>query len=181
VFHILNLDGEVEGWFATYMDIYGRLTRASGGRDILPQPDGTFIVSQSLGRAVLKLDPNDGFKTIWKAGQFPGKVGNFIGMGGICYTPDGNLMITDPTLSTMGVYDINTGKYLYSFGDDTGLAMASDKSRPALDFNKPAKPMFIKGGRSFLVYPGLEKFYMERVIIGDLEAAKAKAAAFLAE
>jgi outer membrane protein assembly factor BamB len=173
ILHVLTPDGEPEGWVAFFLEGEGeevRKTRLSNCKDLMALEDGTVLVTQLLGRSVLRLDPDDDWRLIYRLGQFAGKVGNFIGQGGITMTPEKNILVSDPTLGTLQVFDLETGDYLYTISGPDAKPFAGDPSRPLVDFANPNFPAYIKGNSAIVVFPAMQRIFQIREITGDPKA-----------
>jgi outer membrane protein assembly factor BamB len=173
ILHVLTPDGEPEGWVAFFLEGEGeevRKTRLSNCKDLMALEDGTVLVTQLLGRSVLRLDPDDDWRLIYRLGQFAGKVGNFIGQGGITMTPEKNILVSDPTLGTLQVFDLETGDYLYTISGPDAKPFAGDPSRPLVDFANPNFPAYIKGNSAIVVFPAMQRLFQIRDITGDPKA-----------
>lgn len=173
IIHILTPDGEPESWMAYFLEGEGEETksqRISNCKDLLALEDGTVLVSQLLGRSILRLNPDDNWRMIWRAGQFAGKVGNFIGQGGLALTPDNNILAADPTLGTLQVFNFESGDYMYTISGPDPKPFEGDPSRPLVDFTNPNFPAYIKGGTAFVLFPAMERLFQIREITGDPKA-----------
>lgn len=110
----------------------------AGPAEILPDRNGTDLyVTEPLAHDIKVIDRKDGKVKRVIGKKSSGFIGGFIGMRGINYDPDGNLVVTDGGVHSIQVFDGKTGEYLYHFGDESGTVDPTMRERALLGMEMP--------------------------------------------
>jgi len=109
-----------------------------GPGEIFPDRNGTDLyVTEPLAHIIKVIDKKDGKVKRVIGRKSSGFIGGFIGMRGVNYDPEGNLVITDSGVHSIQVFDGKTGDYLYHFGDESGTVDPTMKERALLGIEMP--------------------------------------------
>jgi len=109
-----------------------------GPAEILADRNGTDLyVTEPLAHLIKVIDKKDAKVKRVIGKKSSGFIGGFIGMRGVNYDPDGNVVITDGGVHSVQIFDGKTGDYLYHFGDESGTADPTMKERALLGMEMP--------------------------------------------
>ncbi len=169
-------DGEFLGYLYEYTDITGKKVRFPAVGEMEELPGGRVLVTFPLGHyaVALESDGQGGLKEVYNIGvATAGFVGGFIGIAGVGFTPDGNLVLTDPGVHTVQVFSVESGRYLYHIGGDEPKEDPRQPGRPLIDFSGLSFAQFTRKGE-LVLYAGTEKAIMKRRLVGDGPVAPEK-------
>ena len=134
-------------------------------------PDGDVILFSAIDRMVTRLNPDTmEIKYEIGTGNWAGFVGKFIGIGGASLHNGKFLIISDPTMHHVQVFDVDTGTYLYSYGGPEGVVDPGNTNRPKLDYSAPGAPIVSADGKILYVYLPQNKLWLVRQI-GDADGS----------
>jgi len=139
----------------------------AGPAEILPDRNGTDLyVTEPLAHVVKVIGKKDGKVKRVIGKKSSGFIGGFIGMRGVDYDPDGNVVITDSGVHSIQVFDGKTGDYLYHFGDESGTVDPTMKERALLGIEMPTNAYVV--GNTLYVFRG------DRMNVATREIVKGK-------
>lgn len=163
---IMNKDEGVYDWNMGY-------TSPATGLDVIlvtvvqamTMPDGDVILFSAIGRIVTRLNPYT-MEIKWEIGNgdWAGFVGKFIGIGGASIYKDKFLIISDPTMHHVQVFDVDTGTYLYSYGGPEAIVDPGNSNRPKLDYSTPGLPIVSADGKTLYVFLPQNQLWLVRNI-----------------
>jgi DNA-binding beta-propeller fold protein YncE len=113
---------------------------------------GDIAVVDGMNRRAQMFNSDYEFKVV--IGEAKTFVGSFLGLGGIAVTAEDNFVIADPPMSTVQVFDKETGEYLYHFGNEKAEVEPESKQRALWDVINPAGVAFdIKNNNLWITMP----------------------------
>ncbi len=140
---------------------------------VIPTSDGDFLLFTSLGRKVVRIDgasaDQEVLKAKWETGtaSYSGYIGKFLGMNGATIYDDKKFIVGDPAMKTVQVFDVETGKYLYSIGDKTGQPDLKNSDIAVLEVTFPAYPYIFPDGERLAIYQPFEKSWYVFTILDE--------------
>lgn len=155
VIYVFDYEGKFKGYKYKYTTSEGKSERFSAVGEINRLADGRILVTFPLAHyaSVVDRDLKEAF-SVGKLGS--GFVGRFIGIHGATETVDGNLVLTDPAVNSIQVFDGKKGSYLYHIGGPDGKEDPAQPGRAYLDYGAVAFAQFIDA-QNMLVFTGSEK------------------------
>jgi hypothetical protein len=100
-------------------------------------------------------------------GVYPGYIAKFLGINGATISSDGKLIVSDPGMTTVQVFDLATGTYLYAIGGPSGAPDAKNKEIAAVDYTYPAHAYLFPDGKRVAIYSGFDKMWDVREFGSD--------------
>lgn len=172
--------GEFLGYLYEYTDVTGKKVRFPAVGEMEELPEGRILITFPLGHYAVAVEAaEDGtLREVYNIGKITsGFVGGFIGIHGVGFTPDGNLVLTDPGVHSIQVFGVADGRYLYHLGGEKPVEDPRQPGRPLIDFSRLSFGQFDRKGH-LIVYAGTEKAILRRALVGDgpVEPERAKGA-----
>ena len=162
------------GWKIEYNTPDGKATAMfQNVNDVITLPDGDVILVSPLGRKVVRIDSASVADATLTAkyeigtGVYPGYIAKFLGINGATVSSDGELVVSDPGMSTIQVFDLETGTYLYAIGGPTGKPDAKNHEMAAVDYTYPAYAYIFPDGARVAIYSSFEKIWDVREFGGE--------------
>jgi len=160
---VFNYSGEFQRYLFEYTDSEDKKVRFPSVGEMELLPSGNILITFPLGHYAVAVDPST-MKEIFNIGKITnGFVGGFIGIHGVDVMPDGNILLTDPGVTTMQVFDGKTGEYLYHFGGPEAVEDPEQPGRPLVYVGGISFAQFTSKGELFL-YSGNEKTFSKRTV-----------------
>jgi len=160
---VFNYNGEFQRYLFEYTDSEDKKVRFPTVGEMEQLPSGNVLITFPLGHFAAVVDPST-MKEVFSIGKVTnGFVGGFIGIQGVAVTPDGNILLTDPGVTTMQVFDGKTGHYLFHYGGPEAVE----------DPQQPGRPLVYVGGLKFaqitpkgelFLYSGNDKLFSKRKV-----------------
>lgn len=153
--YVFDYSGKFQRYIYKYTDHEGKVERFSAVSEIERLKDGRILITFPLAHYASVLDRNmkEAF-AIGKVGS--GFVGRFIGIHGATEAPDGNIVLTDPAVNSIQVFDGKNGNYLYHIGGDVAKEDSAQPGRAYLDFGAVAFAQFLDA-QHLVLFSGSEK------------------------
>jgi hypothetical protein len=158
---------ELVGWQEGYVRDGQHVN--GGGAQMRKAPDGNFLALEAGLKRVVKFDQETNEIDLIIGEVTAGFLGGFLGQGGGTITPGGFLLMADPALGTLQLFDLETGSYLLSLGSPKAEEDPAQPGRPIAEWSMPAFPQIVKGGKNLLLYSGGDEAFVEYELLDDLE------------
>ncbi len=167
LFEVDYRGAELVGWQEGYARDGQRVN--GGGAQMRKAPDGNFLALEAGLKRVVKFDQETNEIDLIIGEVTAGFLGGFLGQGGGTITPGGFLLMADPALGTLQLFDLETGSYLLSLGSPKAEEDPAQPGRAIAEWSMPAFPQIVKGGKNLLLYSGGDEAFVEYELLDDLE------------
>jgi DNA-binding beta-propeller fold protein YncE len=126
-----------------------------------------IYVACSIARKILVVSIETG-EILYEIGRSKTFIGAFMGVSGMGFDPDMNLIVTDSAMHTVQIFARDDGSYMYHMGDPKAIADKNAQyQRSFVDkLNYPTTADFSGDGKLWLFVGGLKGF-MVRTYVGD--------------
>lgn len=153
--YVFDYSGKFKRYIYKYSDANGKEVRFPAIAEMERLADGKLLFTFPLAHyaSILGNDLKEKF-AIGKVGT--GFVGRFIGIHGVAMLGNGNILLTDPGVNSMQVFDGKTGEYLYHIGGEDPREDPAQPGRAYLDFGAVAFAQFLDE-QTLVLYTGSEK------------------------
>ncbi len=161
---VFDSRGNFQRYSYSYTDKEGKKVRfpAVGEIDRLPGGD-RYIITFPLGHYAVVVDQD--FNEIYSIGKSgTGFIGRFIGIHGVDILPGGEILLTDPAVNSMQVFDGKEGTYLYHIGGSQAEEDPAQPGRALIDFGAISFTHYINDNE-VIVYAGTEKALLFRKVL----------------
>jgi hypothetical protein len=155
VIYVFDYSGKFQRYIYKYTNTEGKVERFSAVSEIERLKDGRILITFPLAHYASVLDRN--FKEQFAIGKLgSGFVGRFIGIHGAAEAPGGTLLLTDPAVNSMQLFDGKKGAYLHHIGGDVAKEDPAQPGRAYLDVGAIAFAQFLDA-ENLVLFTGSEK------------------------
>ncbi|GAB4234810.1 MAG: hypothetical protein OHK0028_11200 [Deltaproteobacteria bacterium] len=155
VIYVFDYSGKFQRYIYKYTNVEGKVERFSAVSEIDRLKDGRILITFPLAHYASVLDRN--FKEQFAIGKLgSGFVGRFIGIHGAAETPDGNLLLTDPAVNSIQLFDGKKGEYLHHIGWEVAKEDPAQPGRAFLEVGAVAFAQFLDA-ENLVLFTGSEK------------------------
>ena len=153
--YVFDYNGKFQRYIYKYTNSEGKVERFSAVSEMERLKDGRLLITFPLAHyaSVVGRDLKEAFAIGKVDGGF---VGRFIGIHGAAETPDGNILLTDPAVNSIQLFDGKKGEYLYHVGGDVAKEDPGQPGRAYLDFGAVAFAQFLDA-ENIVLFTGSEK------------------------
>jgi hypothetical protein len=153
--YVFDYNGKFQRYIYKYANHEGKVERFSAVSELERLKDGRFLITFPLAHYASVVDKD--FKEAFAIGKLgSGFVGRFIGIHGATEAPEGDIVLTDPAVNSIQVFDGKTGAYLYHIGGAVAKEDPAQPGRAYLDFGAVAFAQFLDA-QNLVLFTGSEK------------------------
>jgi outer membrane protein assembly factor BamB len=157
---VLDYNGKVLREIFAYLD-EGKKVRFPAVGEIGKVGEDKYFITFPLNHFVTVVDKE--FKKVFDIGkETSGFTGGFIGIHGVDITKEGNILATDPGLSSIQLFDGKTGAYIQHYGS-TGEQDPAQPGRAKVDFGSPNLTFIDRDGRMWFFASNDKTIYIRKV------------------